>query len=139
MADWTTEDVAARFAEAAKTGRCLPRVQVQGYFNVWPAFVREGWETYAEEEHEYRRLPPSPQAIERMMETMRWIQWLEVEQRHLVWMRAKDIDWKIIARRMACHRTTAWRAWQKALSIVAARLTEPASLPNFAKSPTMAP
>jgi hypothetical protein len=36
MADWSIEDVAARFAEAADTGRRLPRVRVQGYFNVWP-------------------------------------------------------------------------------------------------------
>ena len=44
MVEWTTEDVAARFAEAAETGRRLPRVKVQGYFNVWPAFAREVWE-----------------------------------------------------------------------------------------------
>jgi predicted DNA-binding protein (UPF0251 family) len=37
-------------------------------------------------------------------------------------MRAKDIDWKVIARRLGCHRTTAWRGWQKALAEVAAQL-----------------
>ena len=42
MNELTIDDVAARFAEAAETGRRLPRVRVQGYFNVWPAFVREG-------------------------------------------------------------------------------------------------
>ncbi len=30
---WTIEDVAARFEEAASTGRRLPPVRVQGYFN----------------------------------------------------------------------------------------------------------
>ena len=44
MNDWTIDDVAARFAEAAETGRRLPRVRVQGYFNVWPEFVREAAE-----------------------------------------------------------------------------------------------
>lgn len=122
MAEWTTEDVAVRFAEAVETGRRLPRVKVQGYFNVWPAFAREVWESSPDDDHVYRSLPASPQAIDRMMETMRWVLWLEEEQRHLVWMRAKDIDWKIIARRLACHRTTAWRAWQKALTTVAAHL-----------------
>jgi hypothetical protein len=102
MADWTTEDVAARFAEAAETGRRLPRVQVQGYFNVWPAFAREAWETYPEDEPDYRPLPPSLQAIERMLETMRWVQWLEVEQRHVVWMRARRYGWRDIALRAAC-------------------------------------
>ena len=88
MAEWTMDDVAARFAEAAETGRRLPRVRVQGYFNVWPAFVRDGWEGFDDKDYEYRPLPPTPEAIERMLETMRWMQWLEVEQRHLVWMRS---------------------------------------------------
>lgn len=122
MTEWTIEDVAQRFAEAVETGRRLPRVRVQGHFNVWPAFVREAWETYPEEEYRYRPVPPSPQAIERMMETMRWVQWLEVEQRHLIWMRAKDIEWKDICRRIGCDRTTGWRRWRKALEIVVARL-----------------
>ena len=60
MVEWTTEDVAARFAEAAETGRRLPRVKVQGYFNVWPAFAREVWESAPDDDHVYRPLPPSP-------------------------------------------------------------------------------
>lgn len=75
VVEWTTEDVAARFAEAVETGRRLPRVKVQGYFNVWPAFAREVWESSPDDDHVYRSLPPSPQAIERMMETMRWVFW----------------------------------------------------------------
>ena len=102
MNDWTIDDVAARFAEAAETGRRLPRVRVQGYFNVWPEFVREGWEGFSEPEDGYRPLPPSPQAIDRMMEAMHWVQWLEVDQRHLVWMRAREYEWKDICRRFGC-------------------------------------
>ena len=124
MLEWTAEDVAARFAEAAEIGRRLPHVRVHGYFNVWPAFAREAWESSSDDEHLYRPLPPTPQAIDRMLETMRWVLWLEEEQRHLVWMRAMDIDWQVIARRLACHRTTAWRRWQKALSDVASKLNE---------------
>ena len=122
MAEWTIEEVAARFAEAADTGRRLPRVRVQGHFNVWPAFARESWEAYPDDEPDYRPLPPSPQAIERMLETMRWVQWLEIEQRHLVWMRAKRYGWRDITIRFACDRTTAWRRWQRALQTVADQL-----------------
>jgi DNA-directed RNA polymerase specialized sigma24 family protein len=50
------------------------------------------------------------------------VQWLEEEQRHLIWMRAKQREWKDICRRFGCDRTTAWRRWQRALQIVAARL-----------------
>ena len=125
MANWTLEDVAARFAEAADTGRRLPRVRVQGYFNVWPTFARDTWEAYPEEERDYRPLPPNPDAIDRMLETMRWVQWLEVEQRHLVWMRARRYGWRDISIRAACCTRTAQRRWQGAIQIVADRLNEP--------------
>ncbi len=122
MAEWTIEDVAARFEEAASTGRRLPPVRVQGYFNTWPVIVRKEWETFAADEHVYRPFPPAPDAIDRMLETMKWVQWLEVEQRHLVWMRAKRYGWRDITIRFACDRTTAWRRWQRALEIVAENL-----------------
>ena len=131
MAEWTMEDVAARFSEAAETGRRLPPVRVQGYFSVWPAFARKEWEGFTDKDHEYRPLPPSPEAIDRMLETMRWVQWLEVEQRHLVWMRAKRYGWRDITIRFACDRTTAWRRWQRAMEIVAANLnSEGVRLPS---------
>jgi hypothetical protein len=64
MAKWTMEDVAARFSEAAETGRRLPRVRVQGYFNVWPVFAREVWESYSDEDPVYRAQPPNPHACQ---------------------------------------------------------------------------
>jgi hypothetical protein len=45
-----------------------------------------------------------------------------IEQRHLVWMRAKRYGWRDITIRFACDRTTAWRRWQKALQTVTDRL-----------------
>ena len=114
--------VAARFEEATSTGRRLPPVRVQGYFNTWPAIVRKEWERLSADERSYRPFPPTPEAIDQMLETMRWVQWLEVEQRHLVWMRAKRYGWRDITIRFACNRTTAWRRWQRALEIVAAQL-----------------
>ena len=116
------DEVAARFAEASDTGRRLPPARVQGYFNVWPAFARDQWETLALEKPEYRCLPPSPAAIDRMLETMRWMLWLEVEQRHLLWMRAAQYDWREIAQRFGCCRTTAWRRWKIAINQVALQL-----------------
>ena len=122
MAEWTIDDVAARFEESVVTARRLPPVRVQGYFNTWPAFVREQWEAFASKDAVYRPFPPTPEAIDRMLETMRWVQWLEVEQRHLVWMRAKRYGWRDISIRFACDRTTAWRHWQRALQVVADHL-----------------
>ena len=116
---WSLEDVAAWLDESVSTSRRLPPVRVQGYFNVWPAFARNEWEAFSGDEPVYRPFPPSPDAIERMLETMRWMQWLKVEQRHLVWMRAKRYGWREIGIRFACDRTTAWRHWQKSLQEIA--------------------
>lgn len=129
MSNWTIDDVAARFAEAANTGRRLPPVRVQGYFTTWPAILRREWETLSADEKSFHHQPPSPASIDRMLETMRWTLWLEEEQRHLVWMRAKQCEWKDICRRFGCDRTTAWRRWHKALLIVAVSLNAKADYP----------
>jgi hypothetical protein len=125
-ASWTTEEVANRFHEAAITARRLPPVRVQGYFNTWPPIVRQAWEVLGADDAIYRSYPPTPQAVERMLEAMRWVQWLEVEQRHLVWMRADGYRWREITRRFGCDRTTAWRRWNIALLVVSERLNLPA-------------
>ena len=122
MTEWCTDTVAARLEEAANTGRRLPPVRVQGYYTVWPVFVRQEWETLATDEKVYRPFPPSPKDIDRMLEVMRWVQWLEVEQRHLVWMRAKRYGWREIGIRFACCTKTAQRHWQKSLQTLADHL-----------------
>jgi hypothetical protein len=128
VAEWTLEAVAARFAEASRTARRLPPARVQGYFNVWPPIVRSPWERLSQEEEPLRWGPPSPQDVERMLEVMRWVQWLEVEQRHLVWMRADHYEWDQIGRRIGCCRQTAWRRWKGAMLSVVTCLNEQASI-----------
>ena len=121
-AAWTINSVAARFHDAVITSRRLPSANVQGYFNTWPAIVRSQWEVLAADERVVCRFPPTPKDIEQMLEVMLWVQWLEVEQRHLVWMRAKRHEWKSICVRFACDRSTAWRRWQRALQMIVDRL-----------------
>jgi hypothetical protein len=79
-------------------------------------------ERYPDPERLYRPMPPSPQALERMLETMRWVQWLDLEQRHLVWMRANRYEWQQIGRRFACDRNTASRRWHRVMELVAFQL-----------------
>ncbi len=124
ITEWTIEEVAARFAEAAEVAHRLPCVRPAGHFNPWLTLALQVSERYPDSERLYRPLPPSPEAIERMLETMRWIQWLEVEQRHLVWMRANRHEWQVIGRRFACDRNTASRRWNKAIATVVKRLAE---------------
>jgi hypothetical protein len=119
---WTCDQVADRFTDAAATARRLPPVKVQGYFNCWPALARSEWEAYSAEEAPRVRFPPTPEDIERMLETMRWVLWLEVEQRHLVWMRAKRYGWREIGIRFACCTRTAQRHWQMSIFEVVEQL-----------------
>jgi hypothetical protein len=120
---WSIDAVAARFHDAVVTGRRLPPVRVQAYFNLWPTIVREKWERYADPERVIR-FPPDPADVDQMIEAMRWVQWLDVESRHLVWMRADNFEWNEIGRRFGCCRTTAWRRWQMAIALIAGRLNE---------------
>lgn len=124
MAEWTTDYVAARFEEASTIGRRLARVGARGYVAAWPTVIREDWERLATDDDPVRRPPPSPQEVDRMLETMRWVQWLDVETRHIVWMRAQRYEWHQIGRRVGCHRVTAGRRWQEALKVVVAALIE---------------
>nr|EUJ14171.1 hypothetical protein RSP673_12085 [Ralstonia solanacearum P673] len=84
--------------------------------------MREQWERLAADEQPRHYYPPSPAAIDRMLETMRWVQWLDVDHRHLVWMRAQGDEWRYIAKRYACCIKTAQRRWQRAMQAVADRL-----------------
>ena len=120
--NWTPDDVANRFEEAASTARRLPPVRVQGYFTLWPTVVRSEWERMSADEQPKMHFQPSPSEVDAMLEVMHWVQWLELEQRHLVWMRAKRYGWRDITIRFACDRSTAWRRWQRALEIVVERL-----------------
>ncbi|WP_363324892.1 DUF6362 family protein [Eleftheria terrae] len=86
---WTVEAVALHFADAADTARRLPPVRMQAYRSSWPQFAWAPCEALARDDDRPLSLPPSPQAVERMLQAMQWVQWLEVEQRHLMWLRAK--------------------------------------------------
>jgi hypothetical protein len=121
---WTAEEVAARFVEATETAHRLPRVKPEGYFNPWMALAFQMPDRYPDPERLYRPLPPSPEAIERMLETMRWMQWLEVEQRHLIWMRSSRYRWEQIGRRFACAARTAQRRFDAAIHLVTLHLNK---------------
>ena len=122
MAEWSINELAERFIEAARTAHRLPPVRVQGYFNVWPTIVRTEFERMACDDPKPIRFPPSPADVDRMLEVMRWVQCLDVDQRHLVWMRAERYRWSEIAKRFGCASRTAQRRWDLAMHILARHL-----------------
>ena len=114
----TVDEVADAFIQAARTARKLPPVRVQGHFNAWPTIVRSPHERLAGDDPLVYRFTPTPAEVDQMLVVMRWVQWLEVEQRHLVWMRAARYRWYDIGKRFGCAPRTAQRRWEIAMYIV---------------------
>ena len=119
---WAAEDVVNWLIEAARTAHRLPPVRVQGHFNVWPTIVRTHYERMVSEDVPVYRFPPSPAEIERMLDVMRWMQCLELEQRQLVWMRAERWRWYDIGKRLGVAPRTAQRRWDVAIETMTEQL-----------------
>ena len=119
---WTVAELANRFENAAVTARRLPSVRVQGYFNPWLSMALQVQERYPDSDRKLRLPPPVPIEVQEMLEAMRWVQLVDVEKRHLIWMRANRFGWVEIGRRFACDRNTASGRWNRALEMLAAQI-----------------
>lgn len=115
MNEWTTEAVATRIVQAARTAHRLPAVRVQAHFNLWPVIVRGEFERLANDDVPLYRAPPNPAEIDQMLEVMRWMNCLSIDERLLLWMRADRYAWDDIGRRFGLCRTSAWRHWKASI------------------------
>ena len=102
---WTAPLVEERLAEAAGVLKRLPEEKVQGYFSAWPDVVHNIHESFGWHDPVLRRPWPSPGSIDRMDETMQWLQWLEPDVARICWFRAAGERWKIICTRVGWQRT----------------------------------
>ncbi len=112
---WTPGLVAERLAEAADVLARLPDERAGGFYDLWPRIVGATGRGPSPP-------APAPEAIDRMDEALRWLTWLESEERQLVWLRAEGMPWKWITRRLGIGRTTAWQRWSTALLKIVVRL-----------------
>jgi hypothetical protein len=112
---WIPKLIAERLAEAAGVLARLPEERVPGFYDLWPRIVGPPIASG-------RPAAPAPEAIDRMEEALRWLSWLDPEERRLVWLRAEGLPWKRITHRLAIGRTTAWQRWTIALLKIATRL-----------------
>jgi hypothetical protein len=114
---WTPELVAERLAEAADVLDRLPEPRVRGFYSLLP-LLPDG---SAGDGARVSPAAPAPEAIDRMDEALRWLGWLEPEERRLVWFRAEGLPWKRIIHRFGIGRTTAWQRWTTALLKISVR------------------
>ena len=113
-----------RYREAWLVARRVPSGLNLGLASYWPEFNPNRWEVYHSEVVQTKSTPPSGDAVDRMIECMRWLRWLSEEERELVWLRASGLPWRDIAKESGLSRMTASRHWRKALMQVIFRLNQ---------------
>lgn len=121
---WTIDDVDGELRQAALTAHRLPPVRVAGYAGRWPVIIRTDADHVNADDQKPFRIPPSPKDVDQMLEAMRWMHWLDVEQRHLLWMRAERHRWSEIAKRFACCSRTAQRRCDAAMHLISLYLNK---------------
>jgi hypothetical protein len=112
---WTPTLVAERLEEASDALSRLPADRMRGLYDLWPSIIGAPCGGTAP-------AAPPPEAIDRMDEALRWLCWLEPEERRLVWLRAEGVPWKRITHRLGIGRTTAWQRWSMALLKISVRM-----------------
>jgi hypothetical protein len=97
---WTADLVRARLAEAADTLRRLP-IPRGGFPSrlraSWPDVVQESfeiWIGYGRDNPRLRPAAPSPQAIQRLDETLTWLHVLDDDERKIIWSRSSGFSWR---------------------------------------------
>ncbi len=101
------QQIIARIKEAVLTIRRLPPIKVQGYFNAWPDIIYTEIEIIKMDK-KTKIWAATPDAITRMEEVLKWILLIEeVDDKKMIWMRAKGIPWEEISRIFGFSRVTA--------------------------------
>lgn len=117
--EWTAKSVAAHFAEAFRTLRALPPSERQRQdFN--PAERLPGG--CVPRHNDCETALATWADIINLERAIAWSAWIGADERSLVWARAARLPWKQICADLGCERTTAWRRWQLALTMIAGRL-----------------
>lgn len=121
---WTDQEVADAFEQAIYTLKRLPKAIMLGYRSTWPAMVYTEMEVLQMDTKPMRLGPPNPAAIDRLDHILTWICWLEVDERKLIWARARRLPWRAICTQLGVGKTTAWQRWHAALDKIVDRLND---------------
>lgn len=119
---WTEEMVVKAFEDAMRTLKKLPTAKLRDYFTSWPQVIYKEIEILRMDQKP-KKWPATPEAIARMEETCSWIHFLEsVEERKIVWLRAKKTPWQLICGEFGISRATANRKWKNSIRIITQNL-----------------
>ena len=120
----SAEQVGLRFEECVSVLRRLPGGVCLEYKSFWPDIRYSRDEIALMEKKKITVVKPSPEAIDRAEECLSWITWVNDGERNLIWLRAKSISWRGIARETGYPKTSAQRYWFIALGKIVGRLKE---------------
>ena len=97
-AETDLEDTKRRLVEAADALRRLSMngIKPNGLHSQWPDVVHRVEEAYGWTGERVRPPRPSPAEITRMDEAIRWLLWLDGDQRKVVWARSLGLSWRRI-------------------------------------------
>lgn len=120
---WTEEMVIKAFEEAMRTMRKLPSAKLRDYFSSWPQVIYSEIEILRMDQKPMK-WRPTPESITQMEKTCAWIHFLtEVQDRKIIWLRAKRTPWKLICCEFAISRATANRKWKNAIRQITLQLS----------------
>jgi len=112
---WTEEMVEKTFEEAIRTMQKLPTAKLRDYFTSWPQVIYSEIEILRMDQKP-KKWPATPEAISRMEKACSWVLLLkEIEERKIIWLRAKRTPWKLICGEIGFSRATANRKWKNAI------------------------
>jgi len=115
--------VKARLKEAAQTLRRLPRERIGAALTSWPDVVRQSAEAYGYDKTRVRPIPPRPDQISRMDETLPWLFALDDAERRVVWARASGVPWRKLEQIDGRSHTTLRKLENRGIQRIVARLS----------------
>ena len=119
---WTEEMVEKTFEEAIRTMQKLPTAKLRDYFTSWPQVIYSEIEILRMDQKP-KKWPATPEAISRMEKACGWVLLLkEIEERKIIWLRAKRTPWKLICGELGFSRATANRKWKSAIRQITLQL-----------------
>jgi hypothetical protein len=134
----SAERIKARFEEAAETLRRLrlgARDRPEARLSHWPDVVHQATLAYGWGTSRLRLPAPSPEAIDRLDETLSWLWPLTDDERRLVMARAFRLPWRRIESLDGRVERTLRNVHGRVLRAIATRLNESADPPAGPEAP----